>query len=82
MNIPQTPIETLNSLFDIAKQHLPNVFLGNVRDPIKSSTYCNSCGEILIQRNRYKTELVGISNVGTCKSCGAKTGIKQLAAFP
>jgi pyruvate formate lyase activating enzyme len=82
MNIMPTPLETLNLLFDVAKQHLKYVFLGNVSDMEKSSTYCNACGELLIRRNQYKTELLGISEDGKCKSCQTKTTIKLQAAFP
>lgn len=82
LDIPPTPIETLNSLFTIAKQHLQHVFLGNVSDTEKSSTYCNACSELLIQRNQYKTELLGISEDGKCKNCGTKTNIKLQTAFP
>lgn len=76
MQILPTPIETLESLYNIAKQNLNHVFLGNVSDAEKSSTYCNSCNTILIQRNRYKTELLGISEDGKCKNCCIKTNIK------
>lgn len=73
MDIPPTPIETLNSLFDIAKQHLQHVFLGNVSDEEKSSTYCSNCKTKLVQRNRYKTEFLNLDSNGTCKKCGTNS---------
>lgn len=75
MNIPPTPIETLDSLFEIAKQHLQNVFLGNVSDEEKSSTYCSNCNAKLIQRDRYKTEFLNQDPNGTCKKCGTTSKI-------
>lgn len=69
MNIPPTPIETLHSLYAIAKQHLRYVYLGNVSDEEKSTTVCANCGEILIKRNSYKTVRIGITQDGKCKNC-------------
>jgi pyruvate formate lyase activating enzyme len=76
VTIAQTPVETLNSLYNIAKQHLQHVYLGNVSDAERSSTYCPSCGVVLIERNRYKTELNYLSAEGTCKACGSQANIK------
>ncbi len=75
MDISPTPIETLNSLHSIAKQHLQHVFLGNVSDNEKSSTYCTNCNALLIQRNHFKTELENLTSDGTCKKCGITSGI-------
>jgi pyruvate formate lyase activating enzyme len=76
MTVPATPIEVLNALFDIAKQHLQYVYLGNVSDEKRSSTYCPKCGEVLIRRNHYKVEIEGLSSEGTCKNCGTTAQIR------
>jgi len=75
MNISPTPIETLTTFYRIAKQHLQHVYLGNVSDEKRSSTYCAACGEILVSRNRYKTELNQLETDGNCKKCGALSNI-------
>lgn len=75
MDILPTPIETLNTLFEIAKQHLSNVFLGNVSDQEKSSSYCTNCNAVLIQRITYKTEIIELNANGTCKKCGTTSSI-------
>ncbi len=71
-----TPIQTLNELYAIAKQHLQHVFLGNVRDEEKSSSYCTNCGEVLIARNHYNTQFVQLATDGKCLSCRTASGIK------
>ena len=49
---PPTPLETLLSAYDIAtSQGIKYVYVGNVHDPKHDSTYCPSCGTLLIARN-------------------------------
>ena len=76
MNISPTPIKTLERLYDIAKQQLYYVFLGNVSDEKRSSSYCIHCGKKLIVRNRYSTDLIELTEDGKCKSCGTPSQIK------
>lgn len=75
MNLLPTPIETLESLYQIAKQYLQNVFLGNVSDEEKTSTYCSNCDAILIQRIQYKTEYIELDANGNCKKCGTTSSM-------
>lgn len=70
MNHSPTPIETMEKLYELAKVHLDNVFLGNVSDHKRSSTLCSTCQNVLIERNRYKTELKGLKEDGRCNQCG------------
>ncbi len=75
MNISSTPIETLHRLHEMAREQLSYVFLGNVSDEEKSSTYCRNCGSMLIRRSRYKTEFIQLKTDGTCKKCGTASDI-------
>ena len=75
MDQPPTPIEKLETLYRIAKKHLHHVYLGNISDEKRSSTFCSNCGEILIQRNRYQTNLQHITSSGNCKNCGTPASI-------
>ena len=76
MKYPPTSVEKLNQLYDIAKHHLKYVYIGNVSDEERSSTYCFNCGNMLIKRNRYHTSPDGIDSHGNCKTCQASSGIK------
>jgi pyruvate formate lyase activating enzyme len=67
-----TPAETLFTLFDIAKQDLNFVYIGNMATEIHSNTYCPCCKELLIERTYYNTRLIRISADGTCGKCGHK----------
>jgi pyruvate formate lyase activating enzyme len=65
-----TPAETLFRLFDIAKEKLTNVYIGNMATEIHSNTYCPSCKRLLIERTYYNTKLIAISADGKCDKCG------------
>lgn len=75
MTYPSTPIETLKNLYQIAKKHLQHVYLGNVSDKKRSSTYCYNCGEMLIERNRYQINFSQLNQNGTCQKCNSNNHI-------
>jgi len=68
---PPTSIKKLETLFDIAKQYLQHVYLGNVSDEKRSSTFCPNCGELLIERNGFKIKLNGLTEMGACTKCNS-----------
>ncbi len=70
-----TPIKKLEQFYNIAKEHLQHVYLGNVNDEKRSSTFCHNCREIIISRNRYKTSSENLNPAGLCKSCNAHNNI-------
>lgn len=71
-NFPPTPLDTLNAAYEVGKDAgLHFVYLGNVNDISRSSTYCPACGETLIRRDGYSIELLGLKN-GKCSKCGTE----------
>lgn len=70
LRIDSTPIKTLLDLFEIASRHLKFVYLGNVMDSIRDTTYCDQCGQILITREGFQTEIIGLDQKGNCTNCG------------
>lgn len=75
-NMPPTPVKTLVKAYKIAKEAgLEFVYLGNTWDPKYESTYCPSCGALLIDRRYYSTRLVNLGNDGHCKKCGRKVNV-------
>lgn len=75
MQHPPTPIEKLESLYEIAKKHLQHVYLGNVSDEKRSSTFCSNCGELLIERRHFQTKSEMLDESGKCKKCDADNSI-------
>lgn len=75
LNLSPTPVEKLESLYEIAKKHLQHVYLGNVSDEKRSSTFCSKCGEMLIQRNRFQTKILQIDKNSNCEVCSNSSKI-------
>ncbi len=73
---PPTPLKTMHNAYKIAKEvGLEYVYLGNTWEPEYESTYCPNCGNLLIERVYYNTELRGLTKAGRCNRCGKKINI-------
>ena len=72
LHIRPTPHSTLIKAYEIGKEEgLKFVYVGNVYDPERSSTYCPKCGTMLIRRDGYRvTEMW--EERGVCHNCGEK----------
>lgn len=66
--IDPTPMELLYSFYDIAKDHLNYVYLGNVNTRFGSDTSCHHCGQDLVRRHNYRVEVLGMEK-GRCTVC-------------
>ncbi len=73
-SLEPTPVETLRRAWDLAKEKLRYVYVGNVWLEGASDTLCYNCGNRLIQRSYYSTSIDGIHN-GKCSSCGVKAEV-------
>lgn len=68
---PPTPPETLTRAREIGRRNgLHHVYTGNVHDEAGGSTYCASCGALLIGRDWYEITAWQLGADGTCRSCG------------
>lgn len=65
---PTTPIKTLSMAYDIAKERLKYVYIGNTYIEGTSDTYCPKCNNLLVNRSGYFTRVVGIES-GRCTKC-------------
>jgi len=70
MKIASTPINILLNLYEIAKKHLKFVYLGNVSDIGRDTTYCDQCHNKLIVREPGKVLIEGLDKMGNCTKCG------------
>jgi len=70
--IEPTSISKLKEFYSIAKEHIHYVYLGNAHVENANNTYCDNCGELLVSRESFYAELVGIDKEGNCKNCGNK----------
>ena len=71
-NLPPTPVETLNRARKISMDAgLRYVYVGNVPFSEGESTYCPSCGKVVIRRVGYNVD-ASMLRSGACASCGHK----------
>ncbi|MEM7456306.1 MAG: AmmeMemoRadiSam system radical SAM enzyme [Planctomycetota bacterium] len=69
---PRTPHETLIGAYDIAMASgVKFVYLGNVHDLERQSTYCHSCGVLLIERDWHQLGSYRLSG-SSCSKCHAE----------
>ncbi|MEW6456460.1 MAG: AmmeMemoRadiSam system radical SAM enzyme [Acidobacteriota bacterium] len=71
-NLPPTPISTLEKLRDITiKEGVKYVYIGNVPGHEGEKTFCEKCGQIIVDRFGYTIRNINIKN-GKCKFCLSK----------
>ncbi|MHB1418825.1 MAG: AmmeMemoRadiSam system radical SAM enzyme [Bacillota bacterium] len=74
LNLPPTPVQTLQQAMKIAREKLDYVYLGNVAEAGGSDTLCPRCGHLLISRHQYSIEISGLDGQ-RCASCGERQNI-------
>jgi pyruvate formate lyase activating enzyme len=75
-HLPSTPISTLEHAYDIGKKvGLRFVYMGNVPGASHEDTVCYNCGNLVIARVGFDTEIVGLDG-SKCRSCGADLNIR------
>ncbi|TAK36538.1 MAG: AmmeMemoRadiSam system radical SAM enzyme [Chloroflexota bacterium] len=75
--IQATPLSTLERAHLIGTEvGLKFVYLGNVPGHSSENTTCYQCGQAVVRRWGYHTELIGLA-AGRCASCGAVLGIRE-----
>lgn len=72
MHEPPTPRETLEKAYNIAKDHLNYVYIGNISTD-KENTYCHNCNELLIERHGFS--VVKCIEHNRCPYCGVRIPI-------
>jgi pyruvate formate lyase activating enzyme len=73
LNVSRTPEKTLFKAKKLAeKKGLKYVYLGNINS--QENTLCKKCNSILIKRNNYSTELIGL-NENKCLNCGSENNL-------
>lgn len=71
MNLPQTPISTLERIYHQASQRLKYVYIGNADEIGGDNTYCPSCKQIVIKRKGYSISQYNLKD-GQCMGCNSK----------
>lgn len=78
LDTPATPLASLDMAFDLAKEEgVKYVYLGNVFDGHRESTFCHHCGHLLIKRVGYNIGPINIQG-DRCPEC--KTTVPMIGA--
>jgi pyruvate formate lyase activating enzyme len=76
MDIPQTPVRTLEKHYEVAKKEgLKYVYIGNVPGHPAENTHCPGCGKVLIDRSGYELGAYNLDKNNKCMFCGYQTPI-------
>lgn len=67
-DVPPTPVETLTKFYNIAREELNYVYVGNLPSPRYETTYCPNCGNPVIIRYGYNVE--NLLEGDRCPYCG------------
>jgi pyruvate formate lyase activating enzyme len=73
LDTPPMPASTLYMARSIALRNgLRYAYIGNVFVPVECSTYCHSCGSMLIGREWFDVTTWNLTDDGHCRSCGTE----------
>ncbi len=76
MDLPQTPVETLEKHHHVAKEvGLRYVYLGNVPGHPLENTHCPGCGQVVVKRYGFDISDWRLDEENRCKRCGYKQAI-------
>lgn len=67
LNVESTPGELIKKFYNIAKEYLDYVYIGNMH--ADNDTYCSHCGKKVIDRSFYSANPIGLENNGKCSHC-------------
>jgi pyruvate formate lyase activating enzyme len=72
LDLSPTPVSTLEKAYDLAHQAgLKYVYIGNLPGHEAESTFCHSCGKMVVARQGYQTREVNLKD-GNCGHCGTR----------
>ncbi len=69
-NDPETSLETLMQLYEIASARLNYVYVGNTHLDTGQNTNCPGCGQVVTYRSGYNTRTLNLDENGKCTRCG------------
>jgi len=70
LNNPATSLKLIIDLWEIAREQLSYSYIGNMNTASGRNTLCRACGETLIYRRGYYTEVTGLDKNSKCTNCG------------
>lgn len=75
LDLPPTPLATMEEARKRARRHLKYVYLGNVHGEDYGNTFCPQCDKLVISRRAYAVGLPGLTDDNRCVRCGEDINI-------
>ena len=75
---PPTLLEFMERAWDLARNSLRYVYLGNISSGQGADTICPSCGATAVRRSGWSVDTSGLRSDGSCASCGRALPIRQV----
>ena len=72
MTLPPTPIKTLIEAYGMMREKLNYVYIGNALIENKENSYCPNCGNLLVKRSGFSSNVVGITKDTRCSLCNRR----------
>ena len=76
LQAPATPVATLQRAYQLARERLKYVYVGNVNLPGTTDTECADCGAVLVERSGFMADPQGLDPEGRCRACGVQTDLR------
>lgn len=73
---PPTELESLEKLWNVAKEYLDYVYVGNVPG-MHEDTVCPNCGQTVVERKGYDVKIVGLDKGGNCTNCNYPIAVRR-----
>ena len=73
---PATPAATLQRAYDLAREQLKFVYVGNLHLAGTTDTVCPQCGRTLIVRRGMTGTVTGLDERGRCAACGSGANVR------
>lgn len=67
-----TSTQLLEEMYQLAREKLKYVYLGNINIESSQDSFCSKCGKRVIKRRGYVTEVVALDENGNCEICSNK----------
>lgn len=77
LQAPATPPETLRWAYELAREYMQHVYVGNLDLPGTSDTNCAACGALLVRRSGFAADPAGLDGEGRCSTCGVSAHIQE-----
>lgn len=75
MKTKPIPVTEIDRFVELAREHLFNVYVGNIPERALNVTKCPNCGEDIVVRMSYNVIANYLDTLGNCGFCGSKVGI-------